>query len=132
MNADTCICKWIIQIDIFVHNTANSLNLYEDYDIDELSEGGTIIKIPDWWFVFQRETSNRKGSGIYHSQKVCGSFKIGVCSGIFIYGLTVLFVYILLLFEIEMVGKICQRLVLDKCGGFCWLSVFIKMWDFSF
>ena len=120
---------WFI-IDIFVHNTVNSLNLDEDHNIDELSEGEPSFKIPDWWSVFQRVTSNGKGSGIYHSKKVCGSFKICDCMKTFIYGVTVLFVYILLLFEIEMVGKICQRLVLDKCGGFCWLSVFIKMWDF--
>ena len=96
---------WFI-IDIFVHNTVNSLNLDEDHNIDELSEGEPSFKIPDWWSVFQRVTSNGKGSGIYHSKKVCGSFKICDCMKTFIYGVTVLFVYILLLFEIEMVGKI--------------------------
>ena len=37
-------------------------------------------------FIFQRVTSNGKGSGIYHSQKVCGSFKIGVCMRIWANG----------------------------------------------
>ena len=39
---------WFI-IDIFVHNTVNSLNLDEDHNIDELSEGEPqSFKIPDW------------------------------------------------------------------------------------
>jgi len=49
------------------------------HNIDELSEGGPSLNIPDWWFVFQRVTSDGKSSGIYHSQKVRGSFKIGNC-----------------------------------------------------
>ena len=60
---------WFI-IDIFVHNMLNSLNLDEDHNIDELSEGEPqSFKIPYWWVVFQRVTSNGKGSGIYHSNK---------------------------------------------------------------
>ena len=69
--------------NIFVHNTVDSLNLDEDHNIDELSEGVPSFQIPDWWFVFQRVTSNGKGSGIYHSKKVCGSFKICDCMKIF-------------------------------------------------
>ena len=60
-----------------MHNTVNSLNRDEGHNIDELSEGGPSFEIPDWWFVFQRVTFNGKGSGIYHYQKVCGSFQIG-------------------------------------------------------
>ena len=47
-----------------VHNTINSLNLDEGHDIDEQSEGGTIIKIPNGWFVFQSVMCDRKSSGI--------------------------------------------------------------------
>ena len=67
---------WLILLCTY---TVNSLNLDESHNIDELSEGGPSLKIPDWWFVFQRVTSDGKGSGIYHSQKVRGSFKIGDC-----------------------------------------------------
>ena len=45
--------------NIFVHNTVDSLNLDEDHNIDDLSEGEPqSFKIPDWWVVFQRVTSN--------------------------------------------------------------------------
>ena len=97
---------WFI-IHIFVHNTVISLNLDEGHNIDELIEGETII----WntWLMICLSKSNiqlemlrylpfRKGMWIFQNLWLHED----------IYGVTVLFIYIILLFEIEMVGKISE------------------------